>query len=188
MNNNSKPIKNRGTNKKNMGSRALIRFFATFALLMILFYLVYNSSFYTKHIMPILLGTQAKISSALLSIMGFGTTALKETVYNDSFRVDIRGGCDGLEGTALFVAGVLSFPFASWKSKLKGLLLGVLILGIVNIVRIVILFLSGLYWPSAFEFLHLHGGVILYSIFAVLLWIIWVNRRLQERLKGQSVS
>ncbi len=165
----------------NKGSKALLRFFGFFILLMILFYGFYYSTWYEQHIMPPLLSLQARISSFFLNLMGFGTSALKETVFNNDFRVNIRGGCDGLEGTALYIAGVLAFPFATWSSKIKGVIVGVVILGIVNIIRIVILFLSGLYWRSAFEFLHLHGGVILYSLFAVLLWIVWVNRRLKER-------
>ncbi len=171
--------------KSKSGSKALLRFFVVFAVLMVLFYAFYYSEFYTNYVMPPLLGLQAKIASLLLNLMGFGTTALNETVLNHQFRVNIRGGCDGLEGTALFISAVLAFPFASWKSKWRGVVVGVLILGIVNIIRIVILFLSGIYWRSAFEFLHLHGGVILFTIFSVLLWIIWVNRRLKARIAKQ---
>jgi hypothetical protein len=40
------------------------------------------------------------------------------------FNMSVSGGCDGLEVTALLVAGILAFP-STWKEKWKGLLYGV---------------------------------------------------------------
>lgn len=157
----------------------LVKFFALFVILMVIFYFFYYSSFYDNFIKDRLLQSQAKISSVILNIFGFGTTAAGDQIYNDDFVVSIKGGCDGMEATALYICGILAFPLVALKNKWKGLLTGILVLATINIFRIVGLFLSGLYWPSAFEFLHLHGGVVIFTIFAIILWVIWVNRQIK---------
>ena len=153
----------------------LWKFLGAFLLTLLIFYLFYYSSIYEDHLMKPYLTGLARISSVVLNTLGYGTDVAGDAIFNSEFRVHIRGGCDGLEGIALFVAGILSFPYANWKHKLKGLAAGLLVLGIVNIARIVILFITGIHFPKLFEFLHLHGGVVLYTLFAIFLWIYWVR-------------
>jgi len=117
----------------------------------------------------------ASVSSAVLHALGYHTDVAGDAIFNSEFRVHIRGGCDGLEGIALFIAGIIAFPYASWRQKLKGLIAGLIVLGLVNIARIVILFITGIHFPGLFEFLHLHGGVVLYTLFAIFLWLYWIR-------------
>jgi len=159
----------------------LTRFFVMFIFLMVIFYAFYYSPLYDLYIKDGLLTAQAKISSVILNLFGFNTIAAGDQIYNDDFVVSIKGGCDGMEATALYICGILAFPLVTMNNKWRGLFAGVVVLGIINIVRIVGLFLSGLYWPSAFEFLHLHGGVVIFTIFAIILWVIWVNRQIKNK-------
>jgi exosortase/archaeosortase family protein len=103
-----------------------------------------------------------------------------EKIRDDScFSVSIAVGCDGLEPLAMFVGGILVFPMA-FRLKWPGILAGAVVLFILNLIRIAGLFLAGLYWPGAFDFLHLHGGFILFAAIAILLWMIWANWALQK--------
>lgn len=156
--------------------KVLLKFFGFFALAMVAFYAVYYSSFYADYINGPLLNTQAKVSNFVLNLIGQGTEVDGDVIYSDDFRVSIKGGCDGIEATALFICAVLVFPLISFAKKIPGLLWGVGILSIINIFRIVMLYLSGKYWPQAFDFLHLHGGVVIFTIISIALWMIWVNR------------
>ena len=162
--------------KKATGKNFLWKFMAYFAIAMIIFYAFYYSSFYEKYIMENLLSLQAKVSNFVLNILGQGTQVDGDVIYSDDFRVSIHGGCDGIEATALYVCAVLVFPLVSFAKKIPGLLWGIAILSVINIFRIVGLYLSGLYWPVAFDFLHLHGGVIIFTIISIALWMFWVNR------------
>ena len=165
--------KNKGeTKSKNF----LWKFLGYFAIAMILFYAFYYSSFYEKYIMENLLSLQAKVSNFVLNIIGQDTQVDGDVIYSDNFRVSIHGGCDGIEATALYVCAVLVFPLVSCAKKIPGLLWGIGILSVLNIFRIVGLYLSGKYWPVAFDFLHLHGGVIIFTIISIALWMFWVNR------------
>lgn len=158
------------------GGKVLLKFFGFFALAMIIFYALYYSPLYENFIKDGLLNFQARISNFVLNLIGQNTEVDGDVIYSDDFRVSIKGGCDGVEATALYVCAVLVFPLITWRKKIPGLLWGVGILFVINIFRISGLYLSGKYWPEAFDFLHLHGGVVIFTIISIILWMIWVSR------------
>lgn len=133
--------------------------------------------------MPSLLNVQARLASLVLLWVGEKTSVEGDNIIGEIFKVSIHGGCDGLEATALYIIALLAVPVFSWREKLPALAYGILILSVLNILRIAILYYSGLYWPRAFEFLHLHGGVIIFMMISILLWMIWVNKLLNRRKK-----
>lgn len=152
----------------------IFRFLTGFVLLMLGFYLFYYSPLYENYIMGPLLSKQAQLSNMLLNWMQYKTETLEDSIIGEQFRVSIKNGCDGIEATALYICAIVAFPFVSWRHKLKGLFLGVLVLSILNLFRIAGLYIAGLHWKAAFEFLHLHGGVIIFTLIAILLWFIWL--------------
>lgn len=152
----------------------IFRFLSGFILLMALFYIFYYSPFYENYIMGPLLNKQAYLSNILLNWMQFKTETLEDNIVGDEFRVSIKNGCDGIEATALYICAIITFPFVAWKHKLKGLLYGILVLSTLNLFRIAGLYIAGVHWKNGFEFLHLHGGVIIFTLIAILLWLIWI--------------
>ena len=164
----------------------IARFLIAFCVLLGAFYAFYYSGFYTTYIMPRILNVQAMLANNLLKLMGHQTFFANDSIASDKFRVSIKSGCDGIEATAVFVTAVLAMPLVSWREKWPGLLTGVLVLSILNILRIAGLYLAGLYWPSLFEILHLHGGVVIFLMFSIVLWLIWVNRILKRRQTSQK--
>lgn len=136
--------------------------------------------------MPGLLNIQAKLASGVLSLIGEKTWVEGDNIIGEKFKVSIKGGCDGMEATALYVIAILALPLVSFKEKRPGLLYGLLILFVLNIIRIALLYYAGIYWPKGFEFMHLHGGVIVFTMISVLLWLIWVNRILAKRQMSES--
>lgn len=147
----------------------------------VLFYAFYYSPIYENYIMPLLLNSQAKLASIVLSILGEKTIVDGDNIIGDRFKVSIKGGCDGMEATALYVIAIVALPIVTFREKRAALFYGLLILFVVNIFRIAMLYYAGLYWPKIFEFMHLHGGVIVFTMFSVILWLIWVNRMLVRR-------
>lgn len=154
----------------------IFRFLAGFVSLMVLFYTFYYSPFYEQFIMERLLGLQARLANAMLHLAGHNTEAIGDHLVGSDFRVSIKGGCDGLEATALYMSAVMAFPFALAREKWRGLLSGVLLLSLLNLFRIAGLYLAGIYWKAGFEFLHVHGGVILFTLIAIAMWLFWVAR------------
>jgi exosortase/archaeosortase family protein len=135
----------------------IIRFLVSFFFLMIVFYIFYYSPFYENNVMNSLLSHN-------------------DIIAGPGFQVSIKNGCDGIEATALYICAIVAFPFVKWKYKISGLFIGVLVLTILNLFRIAGLYVAGIHWSAGFEFLHLHGGVIIFTLIAILLWLIWLGQ------------
>ncbi|MEO1259152.1 MAG: archaeosortase/exosortase family protein [Bacteroidota bacterium] len=158
-----------------------LRFIGLFALLLGLFYTFYYSKLNIENIHPHVLNAQAKLGSFLVNLLGQSTYADAQYIGGDGFNMSVSGGCDGLEVTALLVAGVLAFP-SSWKEKWNGLLYGVGILTILNILRLPMLYFAGAKGSRAlFDFLHIQGGFVIFISITMLLWGYWVIQVLNQR-------
>ena len=62
------------------------------------------------------------------------------------------------------------------KSRLTGLALGILAIQVINLVRVVALFLTGVYFPKIFDTSHTVIWQTIVILCGVLLWIFWANR------------
>ncbi|MBK7697027.1 MAG: exosortase/archaeosortase family protein [Saprospiraceae bacterium] len=151
------------------------KFLSSFITLIVLFYAFYYSPLYELYIMTALLNFQANLASILLSIMGYKTSIEGDLIQGDEFRGQHQGGCDGIEASALYAIAVISLPLVARKYKISGLIVGLSILFVLNIIRIAGLYLAGIHWPAFFEFFHLHGGVIAFLLISVIMWLIWVQ-------------
>ena len=129
----------------------------------------------------------ARVSSLTLSLIGQGTTLDGTRIYNDTFAVNIRNGCNGVETMLIFCSAVLAFP-ASWKSKGWGLLLGLVAIQFVNLIRVVALFLTGAYLPKLFDASHTVIWQTVVILAGVLLWIFWANRFATPQPRPQTTS
>ena len=120
-------------------------------------------------------GGIARASGATLNLLGQNVTQTGTVLRNARFAVNIRNGCNGVEAMLIFLAAVLAFP-ASWKSRLTGLTLGIVAIQAVNLIRVVALFLTGIYFPRIFDTSHTVIWQTIVILFGVLLWIFWANR------------
>ena len=117
----------------------------------------------------------AKVSGVTLNLIGQGIEMEGTIIRNDRFAVNIRNGCNGVETMIIFLAAVVSFP-APWKARLTGLGLGLLAIQGINLVRVVALFLTGVYFPNFFDSSHTVVWQTIVILFGVFLWIFWANR------------
>ena len=88
--------------------------------------------------------------------------------------MSIEEGCDAIAPAILYIISVAIFPIAT-KTKWKGLIYGLLAIAVLNIIRIVTLFLTGIYAPSLFEFMHVDFWQAIFIVFTVGLWIYWMK-------------
>ncbi len=162
----------------------VLKFIITFGICITLFYIIYSTKFFEENIAIPFLNLQANFSSSILNIFGFGTTIKSNIISGSDQVLSIQRGCDGIEPIALFTIGVLLVPF-SMKTKLPGIAFGIISLSLLNIIRIIGLFIIKLYQPQLFDPLHIHGGYSIFIIVTVLLWIVWAQWAIQ---KTKSVS
>lgn len=154
--------------------KPVLIFVLGFAVLMVLFYAILLSEFFQTGMQLSIISANAKISSFILNILGMQTVANKETISSAAYSISIARGCDALEAMALFASALLTFP-ARWKHKLIGFFGGIALLFSLNIVRVVSLYLVGLYYPKAFEFMHVEAWQVIFIIFAIGIWIFWIR-------------
>lgn len=166
------------------GKGPIFKFVGLFVLLMAVFYVCTYIPIMNKTILPSYMRFNAQASAVILSVFGEGAKADDTYVSSARYSVNILHGCDAVEPTALFVAAVLAFP-ASLRSKLPGMLAGSIFLAIINLVRIVSLFYTGIYWPKAFNIMHEDVWQSLFILLSLVLWIAWAlwatNVRVPQR-------
>ncbi len=124
---------------------------------------------------PAYMRLNARASTLIINVFGEDAKNKGTLVSSSRFSVDILHGCDAIAPTMLFVSAVLAFP-ASMVSKVPGVLLGALILAMLNLTRIVALFFTGIYYPSAFEAMHVDVWQPAFILFALTLWVAWAWR------------
>ncbi|MFK7982008.1 MAG: archaeosortase/exosortase family protein [Saprospiraceae bacterium] len=160
----------------------VFKFIAGFLACILVFYAIYYSTWFEANLKAPILAIQAIAGGALLNLFGHSVSVANEVISGSGATVKIAGGCDGLEATALFLAAILVFPLP-FKFKWPGLLAGFIVLSLLNVFRIAGLYLTQKYWPEAFDFMHIQGGLYLYSIITILLMLIWADWALKNYKK-----
>ena len=133
-----------------------------------------SQEFFDKLAQP-LLNFYATISNWILIVLGQGTRASSESIFSSEFSIQIKKGCDAIAPMILYTLSILFFP-VKWKHKPKGILIGIALLFLLNILRIVSLYLTGKYIPSIFDMMHTDIWQILFIIFTLYLWLVWLRK------------
>jgi len=117
----------------------------------------------------------ASAVAAVINLFGAGATAAGAQVTSPRFSISIAMGCDGVEASSLFLAGVLAFP-TSWRARLIGFALGIPLIHAINLVRLVGLYYAGVYLPSVFEELHVYVAQTIVILLSTAILILWLER------------
>ena len=91
----------------------------------------------------------------------------------------VAKNCDAMDVNLLLVAAMIAFP-APWKRRLVGIVAGVGLLSVVNLLRIVTLYQINIHAPRAFEFIHAEVFPLVMVVLAVGAFGVW------SRWSGQA--
>jgi len=117
----------------------------------------------------------ASTVAAFINLFGAGATAVGTQVSSSRFTIDIATGCDGVEASSLFVAGVLAFP-TPWRARMLGLVVGIPSIHAINLLRLVGLYYAGVYLPYLFEELHVYVAQTVVILLSTAILILWLDR------------
>lgn len=169
----------RGQRQASVASkRPIFVFVLLFAVFLGLFYVITFIPYINKELLPGLQVVNADLSAAIMNVFGEGASVRETTIVSSRYSVNIAHGCDAVEPAALFIAAVLAFP-ASLRAKLPGLVLGTGLLLVLNLVRIISLFYTGIHWQSLFETMHIdvwQPAFVVLSLFFWIVWALWATR------------
>ena len=160
----------------------VIVFLGLFALQIIIFYIIYFNPWVREILFIPYINLNAELSSILLNLFGQHTTVFEDTISSGQFSIGVKKGCDAIEPMALYVAGIVAFP-ALLKKKVTGLVVGLLIIFFLNILRIVALFLTGIYMPSLFDVMHVEVWQMIFILVAIAIWFLWLRWSVKKTVK-----
>lgn len=156
--------------------RPVVRFVLLLSGMMVLF----KASFYVfgpLECVNTYLALNAKLSGALLRIFGEDVVVAGVSVISPRFSLNIGLGCDASQVTAFFVSAVLAFPasVSRWR-RIPALGVGVGLLSAINLLRILSLYYTGIYFPGAFDTMHIAVWQPAFMALSLFFWIVWIWR------------
>ena len=164
-----------------MGHRSDLRFLFLFGFWLGLYYLLTLTPPVKNGFFPAYLRLNAAVSGSILQTFGVEVTVRDQSMSSPAgSSIQVARGCDAVAPSALFVAAVLASP-VPWLSRLFAVVAGTSALMFLNLLRIISLFLTHLYWPKAFDIMHLDVWQALFIFLAVVFWAMWATRVSRHR-------
>jgi exosortase/archaeosortase family protein len=157
--------------------RPVLRFVLLLTGLMIGFNAVFylwlaESSFFTGY-----LSLNARACAWVLRLLGEDAAASETLLTSPRFGLELKHGCDALQPSAFFIFAMLASPVARpLRQRVAPILIGTLVLLMLNVVRIISLYYAGIYYPSAFETLHLDVWQAAFIFSPLIFWLAWALR------------
>jgi exosortase/archaeosortase family protein len=121
-----------------------------------------------------LLAAYAHVSNWVLILFGQNSHVTGSTITGAMATLTVFRGCDALDPILVLCAGILAYP-ASSRCKTIGLLLGIPAMFIMNVVRILSLYVIRFKAPNLFESAHIEIWPVVFVLLAGVLWIGWVR-------------
>jgi len=125
----------------------------------------------------------AKAVTTIVNLFGASASAEGTVVRSPGYSINIAMGCDGIEASSLFLAGVLAFP-TSWRAKLIGVGIGIPSIQAINVLRLVGLYYAGVYLPSIVEGLHVYVAQTIVILLSTAILIFWLDRFATEHRRA----
>ena len=156
-------------------ARPEVRFLAVFLLVLAASFTLLAWTPVNDHVVEPFTGWVAVASGVGLQLVGQDVTRQGTMLRSPDFAVNIQNGCNGVEAMVILLAAILAFP-ATWKARLLGLGIGIAGIQLVNLVRVIALFLTGAYLPRFFDSSHTVVWQTIVIAAAVVLWLFWARR------------
>jgi exosortase H (IPTLxxWG-CTERM-specific) len=111
----------------------------------------------------------------ILKVLGQKVYASGITISGEGFSVKILANCNAIFEIMLFLSAVIAFP-ALLKDKLLGGVLGAIFIYLLNLLRVVLLFLIGVYSPQFFEGTHIYVAQSIFIVMVAIFWLFWAGK------------
>jgi len=127
------------------------------------------------------------VSAGILTLMGFDVfTAFRVIGIDIAPGIEIVNGCNGLAAIGLFLGFIFAYPGDN-KKRWVFMITGMGVIYLVNVLRIVLLVITQVYWNQLFTFTHDYSTTAIFYIVIFIMWVIWANygsEDLNERIES----
>jgi len=152
-----------------------------FVIVLVVLLVVFNALFYGwlshTEAFDAYLALNARVSAAVLHLFGEEASATGKMISSPRYSLTIKRGCDALQASFFFTLLVIASPLTvGRRNRLAWMVGGTLLLLVVNLVRIISLYYTGVWYPSLFEVMHVEVWQVAYIVLPILLWLYWIRR------------
>jgi exosortase H (IPTLxxWG-CTERM-specific) len=127
--------------------------------------------------------TTATLSGGLASVFSGDVTWSGQFVTYRGFAVEIIDECTGVFEMVIYIVAVLAFS-ASIRHKIVGIVAGVPIIYLFNVIRVWVLMVAGATSWDLFVFLHLYLWQVTLVLIIASVWIGWLYLVVFREKKG----
>ncbi len=120
------------------------------------------------------LGAYARVAGAVIRLVD-PTVRVSGADLVGRTSLTIAKNCDAMDVNLLLIAAMIALP-APWKHRLVGILAGVGLLSVANVLRIVSLYQINIHAPGSFELVHaqvLPLAMVALAVGAFAVWSRW---------------
>ena len=153
----------------------ITRFCLLFLLLLVVFSFLLSLGVVKHYVYTPLTTLIASQAAWILKVVGLKVYASGITISGEGFSVKILANCNAIFEIMLFLSAVIAFP-ALIKEKLIGGTVGTIFIYTLNLLRVVLLFLIGVYSPQFFEGTHIYVAQSIFIVMVAIFWLFWVGR------------
>ena len=111
----------------------------------------------------------------ILNTLGMKVHASGIIISGKGFSVKVLANCNAIFEIMLFLSAVIAFP-ALLKEKLIGGIVGSIFIYVINLIRVVGLFLIGVYSPQFFEETHIYVSQSIFIVMVAIFWLFWASK------------
>ena len=115
------------------------------------------------------------VLKGLGTVAGFPVRISGTNLGSGEFLVDVSPACSAAVPMMIYMSAVLAYP-AARRAKLIGVAIGFGVIYVVNLGRVVGLFLIGLFANQYFHDTHVYVAQALVVCIAVATWLCWAGR------------
>jgi exosortase family protein XrtM len=102
------------------------------------------------------------------------TTVTDNEICSGDFMIAVQKGCDGMDVIILMTAALCALTLG-WKRKTAGVLTGVVLIYLANLIRIVGLYFVSKYRLGVFDVMHIYVGQTFIVLIGVVFFLVWIN-------------
>ncbi len=147
-------------------------FVARFAIVLVALYLLMALNWVNDHAIVPFTRFVVQSTAVVLRLVREPVVMDGTILRGQHFALDVKNGCNGVEGMLLLTAAVAAFP-ATLRSRFLGLVVGSLAIGIINIVRVTSLVWLGEHHRSSFDLFHVTVWQTLVVLASLAIFTIW---------------
>jgi len=155
----------------------LLQFALKFIVLVGVYYVISSLPLFQQFVSLVAIAN-AWLSGFLLHLAGENVLVTSATLASSSGPIiTVLPTCTAVELVWFFCAAVIAFP-ALYKQKIAGVLVGIFSLSGLNLVRLISLYLVGVYLPKYLDIVHEDIWLIPSNCFTIALiigWIVWTK-------------